>query len=100
MDTASQKGADRREFLEPQGNKSPGANKASECATGMASTVGEKIEQLKDSAADIQEQAQEKLRNAQVAVQDYISEQPLSSVLVALVLGCFLGALLARSRRD
>jgi len=59
---------------------------------GMAREMAhEKVEQVRAGAADYAKEGREKIRNVEQRIEDYVHEQPLKSMLIAVGVGMLLG---------
>ncbi len=58
----------------------------------------EQAEDLREQAQNFQERARQAAMNASRATDQYVRENPWTTLLIASLAGCALGFLLARSR--
>ncbi len=71
-------------------------DKAAEVGRNVRDAVREKYEDIKDHASDYYDQGRAKAREWEGALEDYIRDYPLQSLLIAAGAGVLLGMLLRR----
>ena len=72
-------------------------DQASHVAGKISDAASQSYEHLRDTASDYYQQGREKAQHWQEAVEDYVTERPIKSLLIAAGIGALLGVLWKKS---
>jgi ElaB/YqjD/DUF883 family membrane-anchored ribosome-binding protein len=72
------------------------SNELKEMATGITGAAEEKLDQIRDSATEFYEQGRDKIYGAESAIEQYVRERPVKSILIAAGIGLVFGRFFMR----